>query len=49
MLIQELQLDARAVFVLDKDNTIRYVEYVKEVAEQPNFTAILEAAKKLAS
>ena len=48
VLIQELQLDARAVFVLDKDNTVRYVEYVKEVAEHPNYAAALEAAKKLA-
>ena len=49
VLIQELQLEARAVFVLDKDNTIRYVEYVKEVAEQPNFNAAVEAAKNLAA
>src|SRR5713101_5901513 len=28
VLIQEIKLDARAIFVLDKDNTIRYVEYV---------------------
>ena len=47
VLIQELQLEARAVFVLDKDNTIRHAEYVKEVAEHPNYGAILEAAKKL--
>src|SRR3990167_5327177 len=49
VLIQEILLDARAIFVLDKDNTVRYVEYVKEVAEHPNYTAALEAAKKLAS
>jgi thiol peroxidase len=47
VLIKELQLDARAVFVLDKDNTIRHVEYVKEVAEHPNYDSILAAAKKL--
>jgi len=49
VLIQELQLDARAVFVLDKDNTVRYVEYVKEVADHPNYEAALAATKKLAS
>ena len=49
VLIQEILLDARAVFVVDKDNTVRYVEYVKEVAEHPNYTAALETAKKLAS
>ena len=47
VLIKELLLDARAVFVLDKDNTLRYVEYVKEVAEHPNYDAIIGAAKKL--
>ncbi|MBI2815692.1 MAG: thiol peroxidase [Acidobacteria bacterium] len=47
VLIKELLLDARAVFVLDKDNTLRYVEYVKEVGEHPNYDAILGAAKKL--
>ena len=49
VLIQELQLEARAVFVLDKDNTLRHVEYVKEVAEHPNYDAILAAAKKLSA
>ena len=49
VLIQELQLDARAVFVLDKDNTVRYVEYVKEVADHPNYDAALAATKKLAA
>ena len=48
VLIQEILLEARAVFVLDKDNTIRHAEYVKEVAEHPDYGAILEAAKKLA-
>src|SRR3970040_214549 len=45
--IKELCLTARAVFVLEKDNTLRYVEYVKEIAEQPNFEAILAATRKL--
>jgi thiol peroxidase len=49
VLIQEIQLDARAVFVLDKDNTVRYVEYVKEVADHPNYAAALDTARKLAS
>ena len=36
---------ARAVFVVGADNTLKYVEYVKEIAEQPNFEAVLAAAK----
>ena len=42
----ELGLLARAVFLLDEDNTILYSEYVSEVTDQPNFEAILEAIKK---
>lgn len=48
VLIQEILLNARAVFVLDKDDTVKYVEYVKEVGEQPNFDAALAAARQLA-
>jgi thiol peroxidase len=38
---------ARAVFVIDAKDTIRHVEYVNEVATEPNYTAALEAAKSL--
>ena len=48
-LIKELHLLARAVFVLDKNDNVVYAEYVKEVANQPNFEAALEAAKKAAA
>ena len=34
-LIKELRIESRAIFVLDKDDTIRYVEYVPEVAVVP--------------
>ncbi len=47
VLIKELHLLARAVFVLDNSGTIRYVELVKEVASEPNYDAALAAAKKL--
>jgi len=47
VLIKESKLDCRAVFVLDKDNTVRYVEYVKDLSEHPNYEAALEAARKL--
>ncbi|HEY2663141.1 MAG TPA: thiol peroxidase [Candidatus Binataceae bacterium] len=45
-LIKELGLLARAVFVVDKHDKVTYVEYVKEVASEPNYGAVLEAAKK---
>jgi thioredoxin-dependent peroxiredoxin len=47
-LIKELHLLARAVFVVDKNDNVSYVEYVKEVANQPNYEAALEAARKAA-
>jgi thiol peroxidase len=47
VLIKELRLLARAVFVSDKQGVIRYVELVKEVASEPNYDAALNAAKEL--
>src|SRR3984957_16470155 len=44
-LIKDLRIESRAIFVLDGDNLIRYVEYVKEVADHPNYDAALAAAK----
>jgi thiol peroxidase len=47
VLIKELRLLARAIFILDKDDTVRYVEYVSDVGNPPNYEAALEALKKL--
>jgi len=44
-LIKDLRIESRAIFVLDKENIIRHVEYVKEVADHPNYDAALAAAK----
>lgn len=44
-LIKELRLDSRAIFVVDRDDVVRYVEYVGEVANHPNYEAALAAAK----
>jgi thiol peroxidase len=46
-LIKELRIESRAIFVLDKDNTVKHVEYVKEVADHPNYDAALTAARSL--
>ena len=46
-LIPELRLECRALFVLDADNKLRYVEYVPEIAEHPNYDAALACAKSL--
>jgi len=47
-LIKELRIESRALFVVDKDNTLRYVEYVPEVGDHPNYEAALEAARQAA-
>jgi thiol peroxidase len=44
-LIKDMRILSRAIFVVDKDNTIRYAEYVKEVADHPDYDAALNAAK----
>jgi thiol peroxidase len=44
-LIKEMRIESRAIFVLDKDNTIQHAEYVKEVADHPNYDAALSAAR----
>jgi len=43
--IEELGLLTRAAFVVDANNVVKHVEYLKEITEQPNFDAILNAAK----
>jgi thiol peroxidase len=47
-LIKELRIESRAIFVVDKDNKLRHVEYVKEVAEHPNYETALKAAREAA-
>jgi thiol peroxidase len=47
VLIKELQLDMRSIFILDKDNTIQYVQYLTEMTEHPDYDAALNAVKAL--
>src|ERR1700730_1328755 len=44
-LIKELRIESRAIFVLDANNKVRHAEYVKEVADHPNYEAALSAAR----
>ncbi|MGD9504609.1 MAG: thiol peroxidase [Syntrophobacteraceae bacterium] len=43
VLIKELRLLARAVFVVDREGLVRYVELVKEIASEPDYEAALKA------
>ena len=47
VLIKELGLLARAVFVVDDGGTVRYVQWVKEIASEPDYEAALGAVRKL--
>ncbi len=47
-LIKDLRILSRAIFVVDPNNTVRHAEYVKEVAEHPNYESALAVAKGLA-
>jgi thiol peroxidase len=44
-LIKDMRIESRAIFVVDRNNTIRHAEYVREVADFPNYEAALSAAK----
>jgi len=44
-LIKELRILSRAIFVVGPDNKVKYVEYVPEVGDFPNYEAALSAAK----
>jgi thiol peroxidase len=46
-LVKELHLSSRAVFVVDEKDTIRYVEYVPEIASHPDYDKALAAVKAL--
>jgi len=44
-LIKELRIESRAIFVIDGNNRVCHVEYVKEVADHPDYEAALQAAR----
>lgn len=48
VLIKEHRLLGRAIFVVDKNNTVQHAEYVKEVTQHPNYDVALAAIKKSA-
>lgn len=47
VLIKELRLLSRAIFVVDGDGVLQYVQFVEEVTDEPDYYAVLEALKKL--
>ena len=47
VLIKELRLLARSIFVVDRNGVIQYIQHVGELSEEPDYDAVIEAAKKL--
>ncbi|MTI67534.1 MAG: thiol peroxidase [Firmicutes bacterium] len=45
--IEELRLLSRGIIILDEENKVRYVEYVKEVTEHPDYDKAMEEIKKI--
>ena len=45
VLIKELRLLTRAIFIIGADDKVQYVEYVKEVTEHPDYDKALNALK----
>ncbi len=43
VLIKDLRLLARAVFVVDQDNTIRYIDLVSDITNEPDYESCLKA------
>jgi thiol peroxidase len=47
VLIKELLLLTRAIFVVDASDTIRYIQIVPEVTSEPDYAAVVTAVKGL--
>ncbi|MFH1836753.1 MAG: thiol peroxidase [Candidatus Omnitrophota bacterium] len=47
VLIESLRLLSRALFLIDKDDVVRYVEYVKELTSHPDYDSALKALKEI--
>ncbi len=47
VLVKDVRLLARSVFVLDRQGVIRYIQLVKDTGTQPDYQPVLEAVKSL--
>jgi len=47
ILIKELHLLARSVFIVDRDGTLQYREVVPEITEEPTYEQVLKTIEKL--
>jgi len=47
VLIKELRLLARAVYVVDRNGVVQYVQIVNELTHEPDYGAVLDEVRKL--
>ncbi len=47
VLIKEMRLLSRSIFIIDRQDRVRYVEYVKELSSHPDYDKAIEALKKV--
>jgi len=47
VLIKDLRLLARSIFVVDRKGVVRYIQLVKEIGTEPDYAAVLQAVKGL--
>jgi len=47
VLIKELKLLSRSIFVIDGGDIIRYIQHVPEVTHEPDYAAVISAVKGL--
>ncbi|NOZ60167.1 MAG: thiol peroxidase [Calditrichaeota bacterium] len=45
--VKELRLEQRSIFIVDKNDIIRYVQYVPEIAQHPDYEEAISALNKV--
>ena len=47
VLIKELKLLSRSIFVIDADDVVRYIQHVRDMSTEPDYAEVLGAVRKL--
>lgn len=47
VLVKEYRLLSRSLFIADTDNVLRYVQYVKEISEEPDYESALSVLRSM--
>jgi len=47
VLIKELKLLSRSIFVIDAEDVVRYIQHVRDMSTEPDYAEVLGAVRKL--